>query len=65
MMIGYVVNMEQAVILEAVNKHIPDERLKLKFEFTQKVVSCEQNLNRKHVKPLEFKIIHLWTDLRN
>jgi len=64
MMIGYIVNMEQTAILEAVNKYIPDEQLKLKFEFTQKVVSCEQNLNRKHVKPSEFKIIHLWTDLR-
>jgi len=57
--------MEQTVILKAVNKHIPDERLKLKFEFTQKVVSYEQNLKRKYVKPLEFKIIHLWADLKN
>ncbi len=65
MMIGYIVNMEPAAILEAVNKHIPDEQLKLKFVFTQKVVSCEQNLNRKHVKPAGFKIIHIWTDLRN
>lgn len=65
MMIGYIVNMEQTAVLEAVNKHMPDERLELKFEFTQKVVPCEQNLNRKHVKPSEFKIIHLWADLRN
>ncbi|MBL0699834.1 MAG: hypothetical protein JJV92_03000 [Desulfosarcina sp.] len=65
MMIGYIINMEQTAILEAVNKYMPDERLELKFDFTQKVVSCEQNLNRKHVKPAGFKIIHLWTDLRN
>lgn len=65
MMIGYIVNMEPAAILEAVNKDVSDEQLKLKFEFTQKVVPCEQNLNRKHVKPAGFKIIHLWTDLRN
>jgi len=64
MMIGYIVNMEQSAVLEAVNKHIPDEQLELNFEFTQKVVSCEQNSNRKHVKPSVFKIIHLWTDLR-
>ena len=64
MMIGYIVNMEPAAILEAVNKYIPDEQLKLKFSFTQKVVSCEQNLNRKHVNPSGFKIIHLWTDHR-
>lgn len=64
MMIGYVVNMERTAILEAVNKHMPDEH-ELNFKFTQKVVSCEQNSNRKHVKPSEFKIIHLWADLRN
>lgn len=65
MMIGYIVNMEQTAVLEAVNKRMPDERIELNFEFTQKVVSCEQNFNRKHVKPSEFKIIHLWVDLRN
>ena len=65
MMIGYIINMEQTAILEAVNKYMPDERLELKFDFTQKVVSCEKSLNRKHVNPSEFKIIHLWADLRN
>lgn len=65
MMIGYIVNMEQTAVLEAVNKHMPDERIELNFEFTQKIVSCEQNSNRKYIKPSEFKIIHLWADLRN
>jgi len=64
MMIGYIINMEQSAVLEAVNEHISEKRLELNFEFTQKVVSCEQNSNRKHVKPSAFKIIHLWADLR-
>jgi len=65
MMIGYIVNMEQTAVLEAVNGNMPDELIVLKFVFTQKVVSCERNSSRKHVKPSKFKIIHLWADLRN
>ena len=42
-----------------------DEQLDFNFEFKEKVVSCEQKLIRKNVIPFEFKMIHLWADLRN
>ena len=65
MMIGYMVNMEPTNILNKVNKYLPDKLPKLGFAFKKKVVSCEQELIRKKVKPEEFKLIHLWTNLKN
>jgi len=65
MMIGYIVNMDQTTILAAVSKYMLDEQLDFNFEFKEKVVSCEQKLIRKNVIPFEFKMIHLWADLRN
>ena len=64
MMLGYIINMEQTAILSAVNKHLSEDIPKLSLTFTQKVVSCEQNLTRKYVGPAKFKLIHIWTDLR-
>ncbi len=65
MMIGYMVNMEPTTILNKVNKHLPDRLPKLGFAFKKKVVSCKQELIRKKVRPKEFKLIHLWTNLKN
>jgi len=64
MMIGYVVNMEPVTIMSAVNQYLGNYFPKLNFIFSQKVVSCEQALFRKNVKPEEFKLIHLWANLR-
>lgn len=65
LMIGYIVSMEKTEVLAAVNEYMSDERPELNFNFTQQVTSCEQNMSRKHIKPSEFKILHLWADLRN
>ncbi len=64
-MIGYITNMEPNSILEIVNKYLPDQLEKLSFALTKKVVSCEQDLIREKVKPEEFKLIHIWADLKN
>lgn len=65
MMIGYMVNMEPTNILNNLNKHLPDKLPKLDFAFMEKVVSCEQELIRKKVKPEAFKLIHLWINLKS
>jgi hypothetical protein len=66
MMIGYIGSMEPIVILGKVNKYLfADKFPLLSFSFTLKVVSCEQELMRKYVKPEEFKLIHLWVNLKN
>ncbi|MBC8551884.1 MAG: hypothetical protein H8D23_19725 [Candidatus Brocadiales bacterium] len=65
MMIGYIVSMVPTSILDKVNKHLPDKLPRLNFAFMRKVVSCEQELIRKNVKPERFKLIHLWTNLKN
>jgi len=64
MMLGYIVNMEQTAILDAVNKQLYSHLPVLNFSFTQKVVSCEQEFIRKKVGPERFKLVHLWSDLR-
>ena len=64
MMIGYIVNMEPALILDNVNKYLPEKLQKLHFVFMKKVVSYEQKLNRKKMKPEKFNLFHLWVDLR-
>lgn len=67
MMIGYVINMEPTAIMVKINMYLADlfpKLKKLNINFLQKVVSCEQKLTRKKVKPKAFKIIHLWADLR-
>ena len=64
LMIGYIINMKQGEILEAVNNYIPERFPKLDFKFTQKVVKTVQYLNRNYVEPKDFKLNHLWVDLR-
>lgn len=65
LMIGYIINMEQNTILEKVNGYLNGSFPKLIFLFNKKVVSCEQRLIRKEVKPIEFKLIHVWANLKN
>ena len=65
MMIGYIINMEPISILTKVNEYLPNQFPKLSFSFTQKVVSSEQEYFRLRVEPEEFKIIHIWVNLKN
>jgi len=68
MMIGYIIDMEPEEILEEVNrykqKHLsyfPDISMAVD---EASVSRNRQNLERKHVAPKEFDLIHLWVDLR-
>ncbi len=65
MMIGYIINMEPFDILESVNNYMPDQLPKLNFDFSEKVVTCEQDFTRKYIEPEQFNLIHLWSDLRS
>ncbi len=62
MMIGYLVNLSSKQIVDLVNNYLPSQLPKLSFNFSSKVVSCEQKLSRQKVKPKRFKLIHLWAD---
>lgn len=69
MMIGYIISMSHEKIQNEVNihqrLHCPDNP-PIAFLFDDKnVQQCYQYLKRKNVKPNEFKLIHLWVDLRN
>ena len=65
LMIGYIINMDQNTILEKVNGYLNADFPKLIFLFNKKIVSCEQMLIRKQVKPKKFRLIHLWANLKN
>jgi hypothetical protein len=64
MMIGYIVDMEESAILKDVNKYLSKTMPELNFKFADKVVSYAQCFNRKHIRPIEFKLLHLWADLK-
>jgi hypothetical protein len=69
MMIGYIISMSHEKIQDEVNTHqtlhCPDNP-RIAFLFDNKSVQrCHQDLKRKNVKPDEFKLIHLWVDLRS
>jgi len=64
MMVGYMIDMTPDKILDDVNNNISGNLSKLKFLFTKKVVSFEQQLTRNNIEPKKFKIIHNWVDLR-
>jgi len=64
LMIGYMVNMGPNTILNKVNEYLGGQFPKLNFGFSKNPDFCEQNLIRKEVKPKNFKLIHLWADLR-
>ncbi len=64
MMIGYIINMEPDEILDSVNNYMPDYIPKLNFNFSEKVVSCNQNFERKYIEPKQFTLTHIWSDFR-
>lgn len=67
MMIGYIVSMEPTAINQEVNNYLTTHLSAaplLFFNFSQKVCDCEQILTRINVDPSNFKLTHLWVDLR-
>jgi len=64
MMIGYIVDMEESAILKDVNKYLPKTMPELNFKFVNKIASCTQCFNRNHIRPIEFKLLHLWADFK-
>ena len=66
--LGYLIDMEPAKVLKDVNQvmkgHLP-EFPDITMEFRQGVVvQNRQHLERKHVRPQTFNLIHMWGDLR-
>jgi hypothetical protein len=68
MMLGYIISMSPEKILNEVNLHQKkhcSNNPAVEFERVRESVrQYGQELNRKHVKPRQFKLIHLWADLR-
>ena len=65
-MIGYIINSKREDILCEVNGHLKALGIQdLIFDFTDRVTSCDSIFCRKAVEPKNFKLIHLWADMRN
>jgi len=68
MMIGYVLGMSPQIILSEVNayqRHHCPNNPEIVFNFDGRTVEeCEQRLKREHVQPWNFKLIHLWVNLK-
>jgi hypothetical protein len=69
MMIGYIVSMSPAEIETEVNgyqtKHLP-HNARLTFKSNVKpLFQTHQKIQRRHVEPVRFQLIHLWIDLRD
>lgn len=68
MMLGYVISMTPEIILEEVNSHQREhcgDNPAIEFECVRENVrQYRQELKRKNIKPEQFKLIHLWVDLR-
>jgi len=70
LMVGYMINMNPATIEAEVNSfqatHISGYPI-LSFQLgdPEYVSEAIQNLNRVKVRPLEFKLFHLWVDIRH
>lgn len=67
-MIGYIITMEPGQILQQVNRYqkqyLPQNKPILFTFGHNNLHKANQHLNRQIIKPKEFKIIHLWVDLR-
>lgn len=64
MMIGYIFDMEPQKIFEEVSCHSDHELNSSVLVFHERVSESEQFLDRKHIVPKNFKLIHAWVDLR-
>jgi len=68
MMLGYIISMTPEKILEEVNSHqvkYCSHNPAIEFERVRESIrQYRQDLKRKYLKPQEFKLIHLWVDLR-
>ncbi len=65
MMIGYIISMAPDSILKEVNANLVPSKIVLYFNSLVTVDCCCTDLNRKHVVPSDFKLSHLWVDLRS
>lgn len=68
MMIGYIMDMTSEDIRVDVNayqkKHLPDYP-EIEFDSDEESIRrAHQKIQRRSVEPLEFELVHLWTDLR-
>ncbi len=63
-MIGYITSSKRTIILNEVNNHLKHQFPQLSFNFFSKVEICSIKLARRNVTPCNFKLIHIWADLR-
>ena len=63
-MIGYIINSHPRAIEVEVNSFIPKTVDKLAFDFLKKISCCNTRYNRSKVLPNDFKLLHIWVDLR-
>ncbi len=66
MMIGYMISMKFDSIQKAVNNYMLKQNFsELSFKESKSIAFCAQRMTRKYVNPADFKLIHLWADLRS
>lgn len=66
MMIGYIINEDKNVILSVVNGHLSSAVFPaIAFAFATKVELCDVILRRKTLEPKDFRLVHIWADLRS
>ncbi len=63
-MIGYIISSKRVIILNDVNNHLKQQFPLLCFDFSSKVEICSFELARRNVTPCNFKLTHIWADLR-
>jgi len=63
-MIGYMISSDPHSIESEINGFLPVNIASLRFSFSANVSFCETRYSRKHVFPAQFRLLHIWVDLR-
>ena len=61
-MVGYIIDSTKDEIQTAINEKLPENIEKLNFRTKNKVENISTKFKRKNVKPLDFKLHHIWAD---
>lgn len=65
-MVGYIIDGDKDDILIVVNRYLLGMGFsRITFLLTTRVKSCDTIICRKTIEPKDFKLIHIWADLRN
>jgi len=61
-MIGYIISSTKSDIQEKINQYLPENIEKLNFKTNNKVENIATKFKRINVKPIDFKMHHIWVD---